>query len=199
MARMSADDRRELLIQAAIRVMGREGVANATTRSIVTEAGMPLGVFHYCFRSKEELLEQVMLTINETSFDAVLPSLNGSESFAELVEAGMRAYWGHVEQDPRPHQLTYELTQYALRSSPESALKQYAAYLDLTGRFLTALAHGTGHQWQEPLDLLARYLLAVIEGVTFQWLVDGDSKAALEVLLTFGRNLVTMAEPVAKP
>jgi len=196
MARMSADDRRELLIQAAIRVMGREGVANATTRGIVAEADMPLGVFHYCFRSKEELLEQVMVTISQTSFEAVLPALQGSESFDEVVQLGLKTYWAHIKEDPAPHQLTYELTQYALRSLPDAAKKQYDGYLDLTRRFLASLAELTRHEWVVPLDTVARYLLSVIEGVTFQWLVDGDDDAATLVLETFGRNLSTLARPV---
>jgi AcrR family transcriptional regulator len=196
MARMSADDRRDLLVQAAIRVMGRDGVANATTRAIVAEADMPLGVFHYCFRSKEELLEQVMITITETSFQAVLPVLQGNESFGEILQGGLRAYWAHVLEDPHPHQLTYELTQYALRSTPSAAEKQYDAYLQSTRRFLSVVAQLTEHEWLVPLDTAARYLLAIIEGVTFQWLVDHDGDAALGVLETFGENLAGLARPL---
>lgn len=192
---MSADERRELLVQAAIRVMSREGVAKATTRGIVAEADMPLGVFHYCFRSKEELIEQVVITINESTFEAVLPALKGDESFEEVIQAGLRTYWDHVRQDPKPHQLTYELTQYALRATPESAMKQYAVYRDLTGRFLSTLAALTEHEWQVPIDTAARYLLSVIEGVTFQWLVDGDNDAATAVLESFGRSLAALAQP----
>lgn len=195
MARMSADDRRELLVQAAIRVMAREGVANATTRGIVTEAGMPLGVFHYCFRSKEELLELVMIRINETSFEAVIPALSGDLPFEEALHTGLRAYWAHIEQDPAPHQLTYELSQYALRSLPEAARHQYAVYYELTSRFLAQLAGATSHAWIVPLPAVARCMLALIEGVTFQWLVDRDSEAALETLKYGGDALILLARP----
>ena len=67
MARMSAGDRRELLVAAAIRVMTRDGVAKATTRAIASEAEMPLGVFHYAFRSKQELMTMVTETIARQS------------------------------------------------------------------------------------------------------------------------------------
>jgi AcrR family transcriptional regulator len=196
MTRMSADARRELLVQAAIRVMARDGVAHATTRSIVAEAGMPLGVFHYCFHSKEDLLEQVMGTIPANQFEATLPALQGGESFDEIVQAAIAAYWAHVTEDPARHQLTYELTQYALRELPEAAAKQYDGYLELTGHFLAGMAEQTHHEWQVPVETMARYLLAVIEGVTFQWLVDGDAEAATRVLETFGHGLTALAEPV---
>ena len=195
MTRMSADDRRELLVQAAISVMARDGVSQATTRAIVAEAGMPLGVFHYCFRSKGELLEQVMVTISQTSFGAVLPVLEGTEDFGAIVRAGLRAYWAHIEEDPKPHQLTYELTQYALRVSPEAAAKQYDAYLRGCELFLAGLADVTAHRWTLSVDVVARYLLAIVEGVTLQWLVDQDRDAAVAVLDAFGRTVETWAEP----
>ncbi len=196
MARMSAGERRELLVQAAIRVMTRDGVANTTTRSIVAEADMPLGVFHYCFRSKEELFEQVMATINETSFDAVVPVLNGDETFEQILIDGLQAYWAHVVKDRGPHQLTYELTQHALRTTPSAAQRQYDHYYELNKRFLAGVTELTRHEWLIPLDTVSRYLLAVIEGVTFQWLVDGDAEAASSVLETCGQHLASLARPV---
>ena len=197
MPRMSAAERRTLLVEAAIKVMSRDGVAHTTTRAIVAEAGMQIGVFHYCFRSKEELIEQVMSSINEGTFDAVLPALTGKESFGDIVAGGLRAYWAHVVADPAPHQLTYELTQYALRSAPEAAHKQYDLYYDLTSKFLAATGEIAKMEWQVPVESLARFLLSVIEGVTFQWLVDEDADAGLEVLLLFGRSLVQFAAPKA--
>ncbi|WP_279106988.1 TetR/AcrR family transcriptional regulator [Gordonia paraffinivorans] len=65
---ISADVRRRLLMDAAMTVMKREGIAAASTRAICQEAGMAHGVFHYCFRSKYEL-------------------------FAALIEADFNAPW----------------------------------------------------------------------------------------------------------
>ena len=45
--------------------MTRDGVARATTRSIAADADVSLSVFHYCFTSKQELLEAVIETIME--------------------------------------------------------------------------------------------------------------------------------------
>src|SRR6266568_4623341 len=70
MARIAAKDRREALIAAAIRVMVREGVTKTTTRKIVQEAGMNLGAFHYCFTSREELLQEVITRITDASLGA---------------------------------------------------------------------------------------------------------------------------------
>jgi len=61
--RVTAQDRRQQLIDAAIRVAEREGIAATTTRRIAAEAGARLATVHYCFRSKQELLEGVLSAI----------------------------------------------------------------------------------------------------------------------------------------
>jgi hypothetical protein len=58
MARMSAAERRALLVEAAIVVMSREGVAHTTTRAAVAGAGMQSGVVHYCSRLTQHALRQ---------------------------------------------------------------------------------------------------------------------------------------------
>lgn len=197
MGRMSAHDRREQLVEAAIAVMARDGVARATTRSIVAEAEMPLGTFHYCFRSKEELVEQVIHRINQRSYEAVLPALAEGADLATKIRNGLFAYWSHVEDDPLEHQLTYELTQYALRRSGQdrTARALYQQYLDTCGIFLTVVAEAACVDWTVPIPVIRRYLLAVIEGVTLQWLVDGDGEQARAVLDQLARHLAAMTGP----
>lgn len=63
---MALKDRREELIAAALRVMVRDGVGKATTRAISSEAGMTLGIFHYCFDSREQLLQEVITRITDS-------------------------------------------------------------------------------------------------------------------------------------
>src|SRR4051812_47723286 len=116
---MSAAQRRELLVEAAIRVMTRDGVARATTRAIAQEADMPLGVFHYAFRSKQELMALVVQTISRRSradMDAVVFS-GETDEVVEIVKAAMLAYFNHVVAHPLEHLVTYELTTSALRDA----------------------------------------------------------------------------------
>jgi AcrR family transcriptional regulator len=59
----SAGGRRAELVAAAARVVSRDGVAAATTRRIADEAGLPQGLVHYWFASKDELLQEVIMTL----------------------------------------------------------------------------------------------------------------------------------------
>lgn len=184
MTRMTGAERRVALIDAAIAVMSRGGVADATTRSIVAEAGMQIGVFHYCFRSKEELMQEVMKTINDRSFEAVGEVLSTSADPAELIPRVIEAYWSHVQASPEEHQLTYELTHHALRHPGEksAAQAQYDQYRRAIEGFLDAVGTIGGLTWRSRTDVLSRLVLAILEGVTFQWLVDRDGEMAQHIL-----------------
>lgn len=209
MARIPADVRRRELVEAAIRVLTRDGIAKATTRVIVTEAGMPLGFFHYCFRSKQELLLQVIETINDRNVAAARSVLErhrddrdgirnsdrgrGRSALRDTLRSGLRAYLQEVQQRPGEHQLTYELTQYALRQPgmAEVARRQYEHYLAATSDFLERAAAAAQLTWTTPLPLLSRYALNVIDGVTLAWVVDRDTAAACAVLDEFVEHVCT--------
>ncbi|MFJ1705005.1 TetR/AcrR family transcriptional regulator [Kitasatospora sp. NPDC088346] len=184
MARMPSAERRRQLTEAAIRAMTRDGVARTTTRSIAAEAGVSLSVFHYCFDSKEALLESVIATITEHSVAMVREAIRPRATLRETVRSGFRAYWDHVAANPGEHMLTYELTQYALRQPgfEHLARRQYelysAAYIELLDR-LRDLA---GVELSVPDAVLARYLAAMTDGLTLNFLVLGDARAAEQIL-----------------
>ncbi|MEU8758800.1 TetR/AcrR family transcriptional regulator [Streptomyces sp. NPDC048659] len=202
MGRRSADERREQLIDAAIRVMIRDGVAKATTRAVVAEAGLPLGAFHYCFQAKEQLLHSVIERIMLRALDPPAPrETEGTQTVDEVVRGTLRAYWARVRANPDEHLLTYELTQYALRKPglAEVARGQYRHYTEVSLRQLESIARRSGAEWTLPLPVLARYGLSVLDGLTLNWLIDRDDAAASAALDTYADHLVTLVRPVAEP
>ncbi|MEU8542094.1 TetR/AcrR family transcriptional regulator [Streptomyces sp. NPDC048717] len=198
MSRRSADERREELIEAAIRVMIRDGVGRATTRAVVAEAGLPLGAFHYCFRSKEELLQSVIERIMvRASAPAVAAASVDGMSVESAVRTALHAYWERIRQSPDEHLLTYELTQYALRQPglAELARKQYAHYTRVTRDSLEAMARLAGAEWTVPMAVLARHGLGVLDGLTLTWLIDRDDELARAALDEYASYLVSVARP----
>ncbi|MBM0125282.1 TetR/AcrR family transcriptional regulator [Pimelobacter simplex] len=180
MTRIAAEDRRQQLVDAAIRVMARDGVSRATTRSIVGEAGMALAAFHYCFRSKAELLERVAGEILARTLSPALEILTGEGTVEERVRSGMASYWRHVVEHPDEHRLTYEITQYAGRTDGLEALArhQYRGYVDAHRSLLEALIAHDGLALARPVEDVARYLAAVVDGITLLYLNEGDAAAA---------------------
>src|SRR4051794_26644382 len=176
MARMSAAERRAILIDAAITVMSREGVPHSTTRAIVAEAGMQIGVFHYCFRSKEELVLEVMREISHRSVVAVESAMQSSSDPAEVISSAVEAYWHHIENHPRVPLPSYELTSYAWRQrgNEGAAVAQYEYSYAAMAEGLRKAAEAGGFEWRTRVDALPPFVLAIVEGVTFQWLVNKD-------------------------
>lgn len=203
MTRMSAAERRDKLVEAAIRVMTRDGVVKATTRAIAGEAGMPLGVFHYAFRSKAELMAVVTQQIaqqSKTEIDAATLSGATDDPF-QLVVSGLCAYFEHVVAHPGQHLVTYELTTTALRDTElESVAKQqYDYYLAENEKLLSAVADLMGFEFTEPLPVVSRYVFSVMDGLALNWLARGDEEEARKVIELIARTIITMVRTVDGP
>ncbi|MDH6583013.1 AcrR family transcriptional regulator [Streptomyces sp. SAI-133] len=186
MARMPSAERRRQLTEAAIRAMARDGVARTTTRSIAAEAGVSLSVFHYCFDSKQALVEAVITTLTDHSVGVVQDALRRKDTLEETVAAGFRAYWDHVRANPEAHMLTYELTQYALREPgfEHLARRQYELYGEAYAELIEQLRKDMDLELRVPVPVLARYLAAMTDGLTLNYLVLGDAAAWTDILDT---------------
>lgn len=190
MARMPLAQRRQQLVDAAISVLTREGVPKATTRAIVAEAGTSLSVFHYCFDSKQELLDAVIKSLVGTTVNLAEASFEEGSTRQQMIRAGLAAYWEHVTANPDQHLLTYELTQYCLRKPGYAAVarQQY----DLYAHAFIALLDALGAEPTVPADVAGRYLAALIDGLTLDWLVRRDDRGAEQVLDLMAQQIDTV-------
>ena len=196
MTRIPAAERRAALIDAALRVVSRKGLAQATTRAIVAEADMSLASFHYAFESRDELIDELITTVISREQQAVLPDLIPGQTLREILEAGLLRYLDHLRADPEHEQAMLELTQYALRS-PERhplAAAQYARYAELAAHALELAAEHSGARWRSPVDRVARVLVAFTDGLTLTWLVERDDDAARAVAAAAADALTRMAD-----
>jgi TetR/AcrR family transcriptional regulator, regulator of biofilm formation and stress response len=57
--------RRRALLEAAVQVIGRGGIASVGHRAVATEAGVPLGSTTYYFESKEDMVAQALRYVAE--------------------------------------------------------------------------------------------------------------------------------------
>ena len=196
MTRIPAAERRAALIDAALRVVSRKGLAQATTRAIVAEADMSLASFHYAFESRDELVDELITTVIGREQQAVLPDPITGQTLREILEEGLLRYLEHLRADPEHEQAMLELTQYALRS-PERhplAAAQYARYAELAAQALELAAKHSGARWLSPVDRVARVLVAFTDGLTLTWLVERDDDAARAVVAAAADALTRMAD-----
>ena len=183
-ARISSEDRREAIIHAALNVIQREGVHGATTRAIVAEADMPLASFHYAFRSRNEMMRELVAKIVEGEGLAVAATMSGDLDIRSAVRGGLQAYFDTLTAEPRHEQAMFELLQYSMRREELSDLPrvQYEMYRRTASELLHAGAEAVGVTWKRPIDQMARLLVTFISGITLAWLADRDDAAAADMM-----------------
>lgn len=206
---MAVEQRRRELVDAAVRVIARDGVAAATTRAIVAEAGMSLASLHYAFPSREHLLEAVIVEVTAQERRAaevgLLPLAVGLDAgsaepprLEDVVADGLQRYVDLLVERPEREQALFELALYAMRTPGQRAalVAQYAVYQESARATLAAAALAARSRWTVPLDRAARALVMATEGLTTVWLADRDTDAARETARFAARALAALAEPV---
>ncbi|GAA5145739.1 TetR/AcrR family transcriptional regulator [Pseudonocardia eucalypti] len=191
MAHVPTSERRTQLIEAAVRVISREGVGRATTRRIADEAGAPLASLHYSFRDKEELfaavLEHAVACTYQLVCDRGAPPGAG---LAAAVRAFLEIFQEWTSADPDLQSALYALTQWKLHATGHegAAAREYRAYFDgLIDIFRAAARPG---ETDVDLDKLARLTMALNDGMVLQLLAVGGSAFADIDLTTLAEGLV---------
>ncbi|MCX5556750.1 TetR/AcrR family transcriptional regulator [Streptomyces sp. NBC_00038] len=173
MARRYDPERRQRIIDAAIRVVGAKGIAGLSHRSVAAEADVPLGSTTYHFKTLDELMVAALRQANE-GFAKVVASRGGIEDprtdlAAEL--AGLMGEW--LAGDRTGVELECELYLAALR---RPALRPVAA--EWAADLVERLTRRT-----DPVT--ARALVAMLDGLCLQVLltdVPFDEEYARTVL-----------------
>lgn len=201
MVRMSSVDRRAELVDAALRVVAAEGVAAATTRAIVAEAGMPLASFHYAFASRDELMRELVEHVTGVEAGAVLEGFEPGRDIRDSVRQALTTFLTTITADPSRELAMFELMQYALRtpSLAHLAAAQYEHYREAAARLLEVGAEHAGVVWTIPVAELARIVVTITDGITLGWLADRDADAAARVIEFAADSLATLAAPAPHP
>jgi len=200
MARLSANDRRSALVRAALAVIARDGVHAATTRAIVAEADMSLASFHYAYRSRDELIREVITFVVDQQEDASLAAIVPLGDVRGTVRSALQAYFDLLKEHPEREQAMFELMHYSMRTAELEALPamQHGSYRTAAIALLEAARPLLGITWRRPVDELARILVALTDGLTYAWLADRDDAAAGRLMEYIADTIAAFAEPAAE-
>ncbi|MFE6779583.1 TetR/AcrR family transcriptional regulator [Streptomyces sp. NPDC057702] len=176
MARRYDPDRRQRIIDAAIRVVAERGIEALSHRTAAAAADVPLGSTTYHFATLDELLVAALRqvcaepgTAVETWRRAVAAPVPLADALADLLLGAPREDLGQVR-------LAYELYLAALR---REALRPVAAeWMDAV---VEILARRTGDAAS------ARALLALADGLLMQALLTGRHLERAEVRAALAR------------
>lgn len=198
MNRLPVAERREQLIDAALTVASRDGIDAATVRAVAAEAGVSLGVVHYCFQDKAELMRAMAHAITTQNQPGGLDGVPVGTDVASVISAAVSSMWEAISESRGPQLLSYELTTSSLRHAElkQVAIEQYRGYWAAAEHVLEEAARVARVRWLHPVPEIARAVIAVVDGYSLAWLVDGDSDVARNGLLGFASFLTQLTEPL---
>ncbi len=201
MARMSSVDRRIEIVQAALRVIARDGVPGATTRAIVAEAHMPLASFHYAFASRDDMMHDLIAHVVESQTVAAFATLRFGGDLRDTIRQALEAFFATVSDDPAQEQVLFELMIYSMRTPSLADLPraQWSNYRAAAVELLDAIALRADVRWSIPTDQLAHMVVAITDGITLSWLANRDREAAAIVMNIAADSLAALAVPTNEP
>jgi len=88
----------DVLLEAALRVIARDGFRGATARAVTKEAGVSLALIRYHFGTQDKLLQMAVERAGTQLFEAA-EDLALAEDLADLMRRGV-AFVEQVEHDP---------------------------------------------------------------------------------------------------
>ncbi|MGE0241314.1 MAG: TetR family transcriptional regulator C-terminal domain-containing protein [Parvibaculaceae bacterium] len=173
-ARVEADLRRQMLIDAAIRCLAEGGIAAFTVDRISREAKVSRGLINHHFDGISGLLIAVYEAMTQSMLAAGRETLefegSAEERLAQVIEtmflppmfakSSLRAWlalWGEVATNPR------------LKASHR---KSYDAYRKAIGDALAEIA--TARRIRADGEALAMTVIALIDGLWIEWCLDSS-------------------------
>jgi AcrR family transcriptional regulator len=98
MTRMSPDQRRETIVDAALAVAVRKGLAGTTVRDVAAEMGSSSGLIHHYFASMDDVLATAFERVAERDLQATAAAMTAAPDPRAAIVAFFRAY-APVEAD----------------------------------------------------------------------------------------------------
>lgn len=169
-------ERRERIIDAALDVIEKHGVAGTTHRRVAEEADVPLGSMTYHFEGMEQLLNAAFTKLASTISSHYMEVLSSARTRDEACRAVVGIICGDVWPSRRTLLLSYELYAYTIRN-PESmpvmrdwidqSRRALSRHFDApTSRALDALIEGIGiHNSTATTPMNRREVEAVVKTV----------------------------------
>ncbi|MGN6378660.1 MAG: TetR family transcriptional regulator [Gaiellales bacterium] len=174
---MTKSDPKTALVEAAERLLVRDGRTAVTTRRLAAEASLSPGLVHYHFGSVDAVLAQVMERAAERSLAALAAAADDRPAFIDRWRAIVRQLDAEVRSGEA--KLLAELAAVALND--ERVRARYARLVDDRRRLVAGMLsdaadeYGVSRAAVEPATTLVTSLL---QGLAWQRLAGADTAHA---------------------
>jgi len=171
MARRRSDDKRQRILQAAVKVFARKGYFAAKVAEIARKADVADGTIYLYFKSKDDVLislfERRMQQVNDTLRTAVAKH----KSPRDQLRAFIQAYLQLVHDEPSAAEvLTIELRQ-SSKFMKEYENPEFADFLRMLGGIIAAAQDKGELTSGIPPHVAARMIFGMLDELALAWVL----------------------------
>lgn len=159
----------ELIMSTALKLFAELGYETTAISKIAKEAGISKGLMYNYFRSKEELLNAIILDGLKDSLGALNIANQESVKKEELVSF-INTNLNLLKENPSYYKLYFSLI-----FQPKVLLKIENELMHIFGHVINSFINYYQQKGDEKPYVKARYILAVFDGVGMHYLSDINS------------------------
>ncbi len=164
---MASESRRDLILAAMIRVVGRKGYKETSVADVIDEAGVSRTTFYKHFEDKHECFLAAYEVLVEQVYAEVVANCNGAESWLQRVENGLATIVELFALEP-------ELARTAIVEVAAAGAEARQMHWDAVARFTKYLEGGRelsdGRELPENISLMSA---GAVSGLIFDELLAG--------------------------
>ena len=187
------------IIDAAIRVLARQGYAQTSLLDIAKEAGMSKGALHYHYPTKEALIHTVLETACNAVQARTMEAWSPSDNPFKALRRSLVELWSTRARRTDEALVVADLLAQSLYN--DALRPQLAEYYELAANqsreYLEDKLLAFGLEPRIPLDILPRIVIGLLDGLVMQAFVDPDALTPDEVvdaIETIGVSIFTPPE-----
>lgn len=186
MARLAPEDRRNAIVEAALAVARRKGLATTTVRDVAAQMGTSSGLVHHYFASMDDVLAEAFARAARLDLDKVTAAVEDAGDALNALRAFFACY--APEESDWTFQLWLDAWSEAAR---RPALRETSARLNVAWQQLLAgvLREGTESgtfDCRDP-DVSAWRIISLLDGLVLQ-VVAHRSIVSRETMLAWARE-----------
>jgi TetR/AcrR family fatty acid metabolism transcriptional regulator len=174
-----AGDKRERILDAAVRVFAKKGFYATRVSEVAKAAGVADGTIYLYFKSKDELLVSLFEDRVERLLAFLQTELPPTASAAEKLRRIIELQLGLLEGERDLAEVITVILRQSTKLMKEYAAPKFMAYLDAIARVVEAgQASGELRADVSP-HLAARAIFGMLDGITMTWALGKADRGGL--------------------
>jgi len=190
---MAKNNKKELIINAAIKVFAQKGFYTANVADVAKEAGVADGTIYLYFKNKDDLL----ISLFETKMEEILKRFSSlvydKQTAKEKLHQFIHLYFQLIEED----QNLAEVFQVELRQSSKF-LKDYhnqkfIDFLNLIGNIIHQGQKEGRFKSEVSIHIMKLIIFGALDELARQWILTKDPRENLEKIADETANILTQS------